>query len=246
MVKYKASSLLREQAKIKLDGKFSAAIRILLLGQMIIMFVNYGVSDFLSILHLDEGFMGYLLSLAFSFLLSILLGVFEIGYAYFYLNAYCGEPYHTSDLIYGFQNKPSVSVALTAIFSVTNFLATEPARVLLSLGIQTSESRLIVYAILVEVLALILAVYVWLRFHLALYLYLDFPDKSFGELLQLSSGLMKGHKKRLFCLRLSFLPMYLLGLCTCGIGFLWITPYVSMTDVCFFMDLMNPEEVTTP
>lgn len=242
MVKYKSSDLLRDQAKIKLDGKFSSALRILLLGQLILSLVNYGVTDILNVTGLSGGISGYVISLLLSLILTIILGAFQIGYAYFFLNAYCGEPYHISDILYGFQNRPSVAISLTAIFSIANFLMVEPVRLLLNLAINAGSTLYLSYAFLWGTFALVVSVYVWLRFHLALYLFLDFPEKSFEELLRLSSQLMKGHKLRLLYLRLSFIPLLLLGICSCGIGFLWINPYIAMTDVCFFMDLMNPGE----
>jgi len=246
MIRYKTSDRLREQAKDKLDGKFIVAIGIMLFGNLLIMLIEQGIQSVLIQTNITTGISGYIISLLISLLCSIVLGVFEIGYAYFYLNAYCGEPYHVADLVYGYQNKPSVSFSLTTFFSIFTFLASEPARLLFLLATRTGEIRYVTYALLIETFALILLVYVWLRFHLAIYLFLDFPDKSFGELLRLSSRLMKGHKLRLLYLRLSFIPLYILGICSCGVGFLWITPYISMTDICFFMDLMNPEEIPDP
>ena len=54
---------------------------------------------------------------------------------------------------------------------------------------------------------------------------------------------MKGNRKRLFLLELSFLPLMLLCILSFGIGFLWLEPYMQMTYTHFFLDLMNPREV---
>ncbi len=58
--------------------------------------------------------------------------------------------------------------------------------------------------------------------------------------------MMKGHKRRLFRLELSFLPLMLLCVLSFGIGFLWLNPYMQMTYTCFFLDLMNPRDTETP
>ena len=49
---------------------------------------------------------------------------------------------------------------------------------------------------------------------------------------------MKGQKKRLFVLILSFIPITLLA-CLSLIGVLWLTPYVNMTYTIFYLNLMQ-------
>jgi len=53
---------------------------------------------------------------------------------------------------------------------------------------------------------------------------------------------MKGHKWRLFKLKLSFLPLQFICLLSFGIGNLWLNPYMRMTYTEFFLDLLNPEK----
>ena len=40
-------------------------------------------------------------------------------------------------------------------------------------------------------------------------------------------------------MELSFIPMYLLGTLSLGVGFLWIIPYVGMTEAHFYLDTMR-------
>ena len=63
-------------------------------------------------------------------------------------------------------------------------------------------------------------------------------DKSVKEVLQFSAEIMKGQKKRLFVLILSFIPITLLA-CLSLIGVLWLTPYVNMTYTIFYLNLMQ-------
>ena len=48
-----------------------------------------------------------------------------------------------------------------------------------------------------------------------------------------SKNLMKGYKLDLFLLWLSFIGWALLAILTLGIGFLWLSPYVSTTTAHF-------------
>ena len=72
---------------------------------------------------------------------------------------------------------------------------------------------------------------------------LDFPDYTVKQLLRSSMQIMNGHKGRLFYLQVSFIPLTMLAVLTCGIGMLWLGPYMQTTYACFFLDLMNPKKV---
>ena len=51
-----------------------------------------------------------------------------------------------------------------------------------------------------------------------------------------SREFMHGKKLPLFKLILSFAGYFLLGLLTLGVGFLWITPYVNMSEAIFYLE----------
>ena len=54
-----------------------------------------------------------------------------------------------------------------------------------------------------------------------------------------SRKLMKGHKWELFCLDLSFIGWYLLGMLCLGFGILWAEAYHQVAKVEFFEDLLK-------
>lgn len=49
-----------------------------------------------------------------------------------------------------------------------------------------------------------------------------------------SKELMKGHKMALFIFDLSFLGWNILAAITCGIGYLWVTPYYQTAKANFY------------
>jgi uncharacterized membrane protein len=69
--------------------------------------------------------------------------------------------------------------------------------------------------------------------------YLLAEDKGLGplEAMRKSKEMMRGHKGRLFCLGLGFIGWILLCLLTCGIGFLWLGPYMATSFARFYDDL---------
>jgi len=56
-----------------------------------------------------------------------------------------------------------------------------------------------------------------------------------------SRRLMKGKKWKLFCLDLSFIGWYFVGLLCLGIGLLWVEPYHQMARTVFFEDLLKAD-----
>ena len=69
------------------------------------------------------------------------------------------------------------------------------------------------------------------------YILKDNPEMKNNAAIEESMRMMDGHKLELFMLDLSFIGWALLSLLTCGIGFLWLAPYMNMARVNFYEDL---------
>lgn len=61
------------------------------------------------------------------------------------------------------------------------------------------------------------------------YLAHEYPNIPVRKLMKLSMAITKGHKGELFVMVLSFLGWAILCCFTCGIGYLWLNPYESMS-----------------
>lgn len=68
-----------------------------------------------------------------------------------------------------------------------------------------------------------------LEYSMAFYIMVDHPEMDWSQCLQESSRLTSGYKGDLFLLQLSFIGWYLLALLTCGIGMIFLAPYVEVT-----------------
>lgn len=70
------------------------------------------------------------------------------------------------------------------------------------------------------------------------------PEISSKEAIEVSMKMMAGNKWRLFCLQLSFIGWYILGLMACGIGVFFVQPYVNAAIAAFYDDVSrNPIEM---
>ena len=65
----------------------------------------------------------------------------------------------------------------------------------------------------------------------------DNPDMSAGDVLKTSRLMMRGHKWQLFVLELTFIGWAILCILSCGIGFLWLTPYQYAAIAHFYEDV---------
>jgi uncharacterized membrane protein len=68
-------------------------------------------------------------------------------------------------------------------------------------------------------------------YSLQMYLLADNPNLGVKKALTISKLITNSYKWKLFVLDLSFIGWYLLGMLSLGIGFLWITPYWSITRI---------------
>lgn len=254
MKQYAKSYELKNKAKDKLGGKYGVAVLVSFLGMLIPgavrMFVNLILSPFMPSLN-DIGNMSslipsYIFSILLSLVLSIVLGLFDVGLALFFLNVLCGQPYSSKDLFYGFKNDRNKALTISGIVALLSAACLYPYQYMMDYFLLTREEKWLYFAAIAMVIGLCIYIPISLNLSLVYYLMLDFPEKSAGEILKLSVQIMKGHKKRLFYIRLSFIPLMLLCVCSLYIGFLWLMPYMYMTEACFFLDIMNPRETENP
>lgn len=69
------------------------------------------------------------------------------------------------------------------------------------------------------------------------YILVDEPELSANQAIEKSMAMMKGHKFDLFYLHLSFIGWIILSIITCGIGLLWLLPYMYVAQAAFYSDL---------
>ncbi len=118
-----------------------------------------------------------------------------------------------------------------------------PAIVLVVIGVGFMSDVVWFLAVLAFLVGLyvcgIRLVVISLRYSMCYYILADHPDMKAKAVLKESKRLMKGHKWRLFCLRLSFIGWIFLSLFSCGIGLLWVGPYMQAAETAFYRELVK-------
>lgn len=143
----------------------------------------------------------------------LLIGPFQVGLAYFYLKvARDGK----TEIVEFF--KPATS----------NFMD----------GFVMGILRMI-FLFLWSLLFVIPGIIKVYSYSMADYLMADDDKLSGNDAITKSRELMNGHKFRLFCLHLSFIGWYILGILALGIGLFFVMPYVKAAETAFYQDLIK-------
>ncbi|MCR5400624.1 MAG: DUF975 family protein [Treponema sp.] len=71
------------------------------------------------------------------------------------------------------------------------------------------------------------------------YLLLEYPELSVTKSMKISQIITRGHKADLFIQDLSFLGWGILSALSCGIGYLWLLPYISLTRINAYHALLK-------
>lgn len=180
--------------------------------------------------------------IATTFLYNIFGFVMQTGLNFCFLNLACSRQTKISDIFYGFVNQPGKCLRLAAVFALISQIYLLPYEILNNMSTRDVPLQYLMAALALYLAGVVVYLLINLSVSQALFLFLDFPGYSAGELLRLSVRIMKGHKGRYFYLQISFVPLLLLNVLTLGIGQLWLIPYLSMTQAFFFLNLMQGRE----
>ena len=235
MHEQKSSSQLKGMAKTLLMGRYA-----LPLGAALVTGLIWGIlAAVLNWAFPIRLFPGLVLNTVATFIVSLLMCVLNAGFCHLILNLTRGKETGLSDLLYGFSHEPD-RIILLALFLVALSLGCMlPCVLLFAVGFGYGVFSLQVLGVFALLIGL--AAYVWLllSYPLVYYIYLDHPDASVWEILQRSKALMAGNRGRYFYLQVSFVGLSLLSVLSCGIGFLWVLPYMQTANALFYRNLIG-------
>lgn len=243
-------SELKRRAKKSLNGKYGLCIGAqFLVGALVLVIAFIYVGVILSLVIADNSFflsergrevLTIIIVMIFLSYLAVLSleGLLAPGMNRIYLNLCTGRKAGLSDLLYGFQNKPHRFLGLFFMNILISFAWGIPYLVVLVVAAITDYIPVMeVLLVLMYILWLIGIIATMLFLSQAQFLLLESPDKKVFACFRESAEMMKGRKRKLFFLYLSFCGMVVLGYLSFGIGFLWIVPYIRCTVIEFYLDL---------
>lgn len=81
-----------------------------------------------------------------------------------------------------------------------------------------------------------------IAYSMSYYIMADNPEMGAMEVLDESKRMMDGYKMKYFRLLMRYFGLAILCIFTLGIGFLWLAPYIQVTNAKFYEDLRNNPE----
>lgn len=257
MKQYQTRSTLKNNAKNYLDGKWGTSVLLILIMLAISLTLSYLMSSITSVgmvaslMSSDHGSSSSIMAISTvilyiaSFLVAILNGLFTMGCFLFYLNIVSGQRYSIGDLFFAFRGNFSKNLTVIVATVLPQIVLMLPYNVCSYFFQRTHDFIWMFLTLVFLIVGIVIYVPIDLALSMSPMLLLDFPQYSAKEVLQHSIQIMKGNKGRLFLLELSFIPIYLLCAFSFAIGYLWAMPYMQMTYVLFYLDLMNPQVIET-
>ena len=252
MDQYLSSASLKSLAKGQLLGKYGTVTAAYFIHFICVLVINWSIT----LLIASNSLAGIFLTAAASFLLSLFSGYFIAGEAYIYLKIACNQTPFVSDLFHFFRGDTAkvlsirvVTAGVAAVSmlpaSVASYFVTRtlPGASVLVNDAYEGAPLFLLFAVLL-LAGVIVSTYVELMLSQAFFLMLDFPDYPAARIIQMSIRLMKGNMGRLLYIELSFIPLLLLGSLSCGIGLLWVLPYLAATQANFYLDLVRKKPVS--
>ena len=236
MPNYKPFRELKRLAKVQLQGKYGTMIGALILQELLVLFAT----GILSMMIPGTDTLSNILYYILTFIVQLIAGILQAGVSFLYLKAACGMQCSVGDLFYCFKHSPDKAIKIEFVLAIINAVCMLPSDILIWKYPLTSLTDYDEIAMMYSVTLLCMMVYVviTLAFTPVFYMMLDFPNYTVKDILKKSIEVMKGNKMRYFLLDLSFIPWMFIGILTCGIGLLWIIPYMNMTSTNFYLDLM--------
>ena len=80
-----------------------------------------------------------------------------------------------------------------------------------------------------------------IRYSMAFLIMKDNPQLTAMQAIDQSCIMMEGHKMEFFMLCLNFIGWFILSIITCGVGFIFLYPYIYTSIVLFYEDLKKEQ-----
>ena len=98
---------------------------------------------------------------------------------------------------------------------------------------------MVLFILLWMLLLIIPGIIMSYAYMMTFYVLADDPQVGARDAIRRSKDMMRGNKWKLFCLYCRFIGWSLLALLTCGIGFLWLMPYMQAATAHFYEDVKS-------
>ena len=232
-------SELKLLAKKSLDGYYS-----LLAGALVLISFLSGIGGALSVMLFQGNSMfDLVMSQIFSLIISVVMSVFSAGVYYMFLNVSRGKKTSMQDVTYLFYHHPDRIIVVSLIVTVVQYLLMLPSMIMnYRMDVSANLLEVLQQSLLVSLVmfvGIVVAQLVTMPIAFGYYLLIDDVEMNATDALKKSMQMMKGNYGRYIYMQLSFLGLMILGVLTLYVGFIWIMPYMQMTEIEFYREILG-------
>ena len=232
-------SELKVLARKSLDGYYS-----LLAGALVLISFLSGIGGALSVMLFQGNSMfDLVMSQIFSLIISVVMSVFSAGVYYMFLNVSRGKKTSMQDVTYLFYHHPDRIIVVSLIVTVVQYLLMLPSMIMnYRMDVSANLLEVLQQSLLVSLVmfvGIVVAQLVTMPIAFGYYLLIDDVEMNATDALKKSMQMMKGNYGRYIYMQLSFLGLMILGVLTLYVGFIWIMPYMQMTEIEFYREILG-------
>lgn len=228
------ASEIRQEARKSLTGKWGKAA----LATLVFFVIDYVISFVLNLVPAIGAIASTIISvpLSFGFIVVVMAKLKrgeEISYIEFFKNGFdkFAKVWQVTLWIFVKMLAPIVVAIVGAIVMTSG--------VTMSVAESSTGSVLTILGVVVYLVGIIWAIPRAYSYKLALYIINDNPDMLAKETVEKSAEIMNGHRWEFFWLQLTFIGWAFLACLTFGIGMLWLIPYIQVSTVAFYDNLIG-------
>ena len=172
------------------------------------------------------------------------LNMFKISLYKYFIELNHGSLSKTADVFFGFSCRVSKHLSCSFFFSMLYMIMVFVPTQIFDRITHSTGKHYLLYSFIVYSVAYLVYMLIQIQFMPVYFIAIDFPDKSFGDCLLILIWLTSGYRRQLTRLMLSFIPIYILGILSFGIGLLWVIPYMYSSYASFYLNLTNIKSKT--
>lgn len=228
------ASEIRQEARKSLTGKWGKAA----LATLVFFVIDYVISFVLNLVPAIGAIASTIISvpLSFGFIVVVMAKLKrgeEISYIEFFKNGFdkFAKVWQVTLWIFVKMLAPIVVAIVGAVVMTSG--------VTISVAESSTGSVLTILGVVVYLVGIIWAIPRAYSYKLALYIINDNPDMLAKETVEKSAEIMNGHRWEFFWLQLTFIGWAFLACLTFGIGMLWLIPYIQVSTVAFYDNLIG-------
>lgn len=229
------SAELKRLSREHLTGHWGLAIGASLLVEMIVS--GLLMPFYFLLIITGSGTVQYITYMVAAIIISAVSMVLQCGILRMYFGFARKQEVSIGMMFSEFTRRPDRYILSYVLVFVIEMLCVLPGTICLVVGLVADTLLAIAIGVALYIAGMIVVLIVSLRLSQTYMLLVEHSDMGVIEALRTSSQMMEGNMGRLFYIYLSFIGWSMLGLLSCGIGMLWVTPYMMQVGVNFYRDL---------